>query len=230
MKATYLWCVFMVGFGAVATLTQCSSTSKLSSQTETKAETKTEAATEPTPTAAIIAFQKELNDEYSNPVGSPLQQDAKNFKGHEFFPIDLNYRVEAKFTRIADAPIFTMPTTGPNKPKYKKYGQLSFMLDGAAYELYIYQNQGFINHPLYKDYLFLPFKDLTNGKTTYGGGRYIDLKLKDINEQKQTMILDFNQAYNPYCAYSNAYSCPIVPTENHLKVAIEAGIMLKSKE
>ncbi|MBP7982432.1 MAG: DUF1684 domain-containing protein, partial [Kaistella sp.] len=74
----------------------------------------------------------------------------------------------------------------------------------------------------YEDYLFLPFRDETNGKETYGGGKYIDLRIPDGNE----IVIDFNQSYQPYCAY-NAYdySCPIVPEENFLPLRIEAGVM-----
>ena len=72
----------------------------------------------------------------------------------------------------------------------------------------------------FKKHLFLPFTDLTSGVESYGGGRYIDLEATD----KDTMIVDFNQAYNPYCAYNEKYSCPIVPEENDLKVEIKAGV------
>jgi uncharacterized protein (DUF1684 family) len=82
--------------------------------------------------------------------------------------------------------------------------------------------------PKYKNYLFVPFKDMTNGKETYGGGRYLDLETTDI--QNDSVILDFNKAYNPYCAYSNGYSCPIPPKENHLAVSIEAGEKTFGKE
>ena len=75
--------------------------------------------------------------------------------------------------------------------------------------------------PHYRDYLFIPFKDLTNGKESYGGGRYIDLRMRQLDKDK--VILDFNKSYNPYCAFSEEYSCPIPPKENHLTIAIEAG-------
>jgi uncharacterized protein (DUF1684 family) len=71
----------------------------------------------------------------------------------------------------------------------------------------------------YKKYLFIPFRDLTSGKESYGGGRYIDTEIP----AGETLILDFNRAYNPYCAYSHRYSCPIPPEENTLKVEIRAG-------
>ena len=73
---------------------------------------------------------------------------------------------------------------------------------------------------LYKDYLFLPFTDPTNGVTTYGGGRYLDLMIPAT----KVVQLDFNKAYNPYCAYSGNYSCPIPPEENHLEIEIKAGV------
>ena len=82
------------------------------------------------------------------------------------------------------------------------------------------RTDGFEDKDEYKDYLFLPFTDLTNGDTTYGGGRYIDMRIPE----KNTIILDFNQSYNPYCAYGGNYSCPIPPAENNLDIAITAGV------
>ena len=79
-----------------------------------------------------------------------------------------------------------------------------------------------MENPQYKDYLFLPFTDLTNNETTYGGGRYIDLKLKDIREEGR-LTIDFNKAYNPYCAFGEGFSCPIPPDANKLNVRVEAG-------
>ena len=81
------------------------------------------------------------------------------------------------------------------------------------------QNMAFIDHPEYGNYLFIPFKDRTNTITTYGSGRYIDI---DIPEES-IVIIDFNEAYNPYCAYYDRWSCPLVPFENHLDIHIYAG-------
>ncbi len=80
-----------------------------------------------------------------------------------------------------------------------------------------------MNDPTYKNYLFLPFTDLTSGEESYGGGRYIDLETTDIFNNK--VIIDFNKAYNPYCAYASGYNCPIPPRENDLPVAVKAGEM-----
>ena len=177
----------------------------------------------PNPKETIQTFQQELSAKYSNPTTSPLKEAAAEFKGHEFFPIDLKYRVVAKITRYKDEPFFEIPTSGPKTPEYRKYGLLQFEIDGKAYELTILQNLSSMRNPLYRDRLFLPFTDLTNGVNTYGGGRYIDLRIPKTD----TIVIDFNQAYNPYCAYTTGYSCPIPPEENHLDLAVEAGIMLK---
>ena len=138
----------------------------------------------------------------------------------------MNYRVNAKFEATPNEEAFVMATSGPRKPNYKKFGILKFKLNNENHELAVYQNQGFLNHPMYKNYLFLPFSDFTNGVETYGGGRYIDMKIP----KSETVVLDFNQAYNPYCAYTTGYSCPIVPKENQLELEVRAGIMLKYEE
>ena len=84
----------------------------------------------------------------------------------------------------------------------------------------VYQNQELIKQEGFENYLFLPFSDETNGIESYGGGRYIDLRIPESNK----LIIDFNSAYNPYCAYNDKYSCPIVPRENYLRTRIEAGV------
>jgi len=173
--------------------------------------------------AEIKKFQKNLNAEYLNPKETPLRGDNfTNFKAHPFFPVDLKYRVEAKLVRTANAEPFEIPTSSGKTKQYKEYGKASFTLEGQEYTLTLYQSLDLLKQEKYKDYLFLPFRDLTNGKETYGGGKYMDLKIPKGN----TLILDFNQSYQPYCAY-NAYdyNCPIVPEENKLPVEIRAGVM-----
>nr|WP_305050744.1 DUF1684 domain-containing protein [Elizabethkingia bruuniana] len=94
-------------------------------------------------------------------------------------------------------------------------------MEGQQYSLKVYQSQDLIKKPSFKDHLFLPFRDATNEKETYGGGRYIDLRIP----KKDHLIIDFNKAYNPYCAYNAFdYNCPIVPIENKLPVEIRAGV------
>ncbi|WP_186757245.1 DUF1684 domain-containing protein [Echinicola salinicaeni] len=169
----------------------------------------------------ILEFQSELNHEFSNPDESPLKaKDLKNFESLDFFPVNKKYRVEAKFVRTNNAVPFQMPTTTDRKPVYEKYGELHFELEGEIHVLSIYQSHSLREMEEFKNYLFLPFTDLTNGESTYGGGRFIGLEIP----KGDTMMLDFNKAYNPYCAYNGKYSCPIPPKENDLPLAIEAGV------
>ncbi|WP_265131683.1 DUF1684 domain-containing protein [Chryseobacterium oranimense] len=172
---------------------------------------------------AVKKFQEELNAEYLNPKETPLRGDNfTNFKGHPFFPFDLKYRVTAKLVKTKNPQPFELPTSSGKTKSYREYGKATFQLDGKSYTLTLYQSLGLIKQKKYKDYLFLPFRDATNEKETYGGGKYMDLKIPKGN----TIILDFNQSYQPYCAY-NAYdyNCPIVPEENKLPVEIRAGVM-----
>jgi uncharacterized protein (DUF1684 family) len=97
---------------------------------------------------------------------------------------------------------------------------VSFTLLGASHALELYQGEDMMTKAGFEDYLFLPFLDETNGIETYGGGRYIDARIP----KGDTLIIDFNTAYNPYCAYNSNYSCPVVPRANYLKVKIKAGV------
>ena len=116
-----------------------------------------------------------------------------------------------------------MPTYSGKTSPYVSYGVLSFTLNGQPQQLTVFRSLRLASNPKYRDYLFLPFKDATSGETTYGGGRYLDFRLGDIHDCQ--LLLDFNKAYNPYCAYSDGYSCPIPPAGNRLTVAINAGEM-----
>jgi uncharacterized protein len=158
-----------------------------------------------------------LSDFKKNPA-SPLGK--KELKNVQFFAPAEQYVVHCQFSLTPEAEPFEMPTySGVNKP-YVQYGIAKFSLAGVAYQLSIYRSLSNAL-PQYRDYLFIPFKDLSNGKSSYGGGRYLDLRIKEIMDNE--LMLDFNKAYNPYCAYSDGYSCPIPPDENHLEVPILAG-------
>lgn len=174
------------------------------------------------PISDIKKFQSDLNAEYKNPKESPLRGDnLTNFKQHPFFPINLKYRVTAKFIKTENAIPFELPTSSGKTKSYREYGKAEFMLDGKELSLTLFQSLSLMTDPKYKDFLFLPFRDATNEIETYGGGKYMDLKIPQGNQ----IILDFNKSYQPYCAY-NAYdyNCPIVPVENILPVRIEAGV------
>lgn len=166
-------------------------------------------------------WQKEMNAEYKDATTSPLKdRDRAEFEGLDFFKVDSLYVVTAKFTRTADEAVFKMKTTTDRLPEYVKYGAVTFNIGKKSFKLNVYQNQDLIKKPDYVDYLFLPFLDDTNGKESYGGGRYIDLRIPESD----TLVIDFNKAYNPYCAYNDTYSCPIVPRENYLNIEIRAGV------
>lgn len=169
----------------------------------------------------VKAYQAEQNQKFKKSSTSPLKEkDVQAFKKLKFFKKRKNYRVVAEFLRAKNAKPFTMTTTTDRKPVYEKYGELRFVIKGKSYMLNVYQSHDARKNPLYRNHLFLPFKDLTNGKKSYGGGRFIDLRIP----KGDTVTIDFNKSYNPYCAYNEKYSCPIVPVENHLQVAIPAGV------
>lgn len=165
--------------------------------------------------------RKETNKYFFKRDKTPLKpEDLYGFNGLKYFAIDAAYYVEAKFVRTPAESPFLMKTTTARKPVYVKYGYAEFELQGKKIKLNIYQNIDFQATVEEKNTLFIPFTDLTNGKETYGGGRYLDVD----NPIGNKVILDFNQAYNPYCAYNEKYSCPIPPSENDLKIAIRAGV------
>lgn len=166
-------------------------------------------------------FQQELNAEFKDASTSPLKdKDRKNFKGLEFFPVNEDYLVKATLEKTPNSSFFNMQTTTTRVTQERIFGVLTFKLNGKEYQLNVYQNQDFKNNEGLEDYLFLPFLDDTNGDETYGGGRYIDLRIPEGN----TLEIDFNTAYNPYCAYNEKYSCPIVPRENYLNTEVKAGV------
>lgn len=138
-----------------------------------------------------------------------------------FYPIDKKYHVVASFKRIIDTIGFDMNTSSGMIKKYFIYGRLNFRIKDSAVQLYVYQAEALMKQEKLKDYLFVPFGDATSGSGSYGGGRYMEFFMKDIKKNK--VILDFNKAYNPYCAYTTGYNCPIPPVENRLQIAITAG-------
>lgn len=166
-------------------------------------------------------FQIELNNEYKDASKSPLKKnDLINFKGLDFFPINEDLKVTATLELVPNSEFFFMETTTDRLAEERVYGILTFTLRGKEHTLNVYQSKQLMRTKGFKDYLFLPFTDNTNGKTTYSAGRYMDLRIPKGN----TIELDFNKAYNPYCAYNEKYSCPIVPKENHLDAEINGGV------
>ncbi|WP_422105380.1 DUF1684 domain-containing protein [Winogradskyella sp.] len=171
--------------------------------------------------AGETEWQKEMNADFKDATKSPLKdKDRKRFKGLDFYKFDSTYVVTAQLKRTPEAKPFKMKTTTNRRPEYVQFGVVTFTLKGNEYQLNIYQNLGLIEKEGYEDYLFLPFLDDTNGNGSYAGGRYTEARLPEGD----TMVIDFNTAYNPYCAYNEKYSCPIVPRANYLPLKIEAGV------
>lgn len=177
------------------------------------------------------AYQEALDATYSNADSTILsRKQLRKFKTLGFFPVDIKYRVQADFKRTPEAIPFMVMTSSGLEREYVSYGTLTFDLMGRNFNLPIYQNTKYIKEPDHKygQSLFLPFTDYTSGVESYGAGRYIDVVISDIVDNK--LFIDFNKAYNPYCAYTTGYSCPIPPDANDLKIRIEAGVKAYGKE
>lgn len=150
---------------------------------------------------------------------SPLTADhLRNFRQLPYFPVDPGYRVAARFVANSEPHLFAIQTSTGEERVYVSVGRLEFQLDGKDLTLMTYQSQEEIQKKG-TGHLFVPFTDKTSGIQTYGGGRYLDISWPE----GATAAIDFNLAYNPYCAYNYNYSCPIPPRENNLPVAIQAG-------
>lgn len=175
---------------------------------------------------SLMAHREHYRDEFLTDSRSPLKAEDTSFL--RFFPPDISYRVFARVVPTQDTQKFDMHTYSGKVRPYRKYADLHFTLNNRPLRLEIYQSLDLLKKEEYKDHLFLPFKDLTNYESTYGGGRYIDLSLKDIDND--FIELDFNKAYNPWCAFASGYSCPIPPDANKLDTPIPVGEKLYGKE
>lgn len=166
-------------------------------------------------------YQKELRAFYENPETSPLSaEDKKQFKGITFFPMTEKYVAQAKYSPVENGKVIDFPTSAKKIKQYRELGTAAFTIDNKPQVLTLYVPAETISGS--EDLVFVPFRDATSGMTSYGAGRYLELSMKDL--AKDPLILDFNRAYNPYCAYSGDYNCPIPPDNNTLTVKIEAGV------
>lgn len=171
--------------------------------------------------SAIEKFQTKLNAAYLDAKTSPLTaEDKAHFKTLDFYPANKTFFVIATLVKTENEKPFKMKTSTSRLPKFIKYGEVHFAIDNKKLQLNVYQSFGADGAIDGKEDLFLPFLDATSGNESYSAGRYIDLRVPAGN----TITIDFNTAYNPYCAYNSQYSCPIVPLENDLDFAIEAGV------
>ncbi|MDX2301823.1 MAG: DUF1684 domain-containing protein [Microscillaceae bacterium] len=168
--------------------------------------------------AGSIALKRaEIERFFKRSPESPVK-NIKDFPGLDFYPPDINYKIEVSL-ELLPSPENIMISTGKSKPEnYLKFAWANFELKGKKHRLLL------LKQNLQDPFLFLAFSDLTSGKATYGGGRYLNIPYQ--NGQKSA-VLDFNLAYHPYCVYNPDYVCPLPPAENHLAVAVEAGERLK---
>ena len=168
----------------------------------------------------VDEFRAERHQEFLDPKKSPLEPaEVPKFKGLKYFKINSHLRLQALFVRTPNEKKFNMPTSSGITKVYLKYGELRFKLGNQPHSLGVYQSEALSQTEKYKNYLLIPFTDLTNGDETYGAGRYIDFEIP----ASELVMLDFNLAYNPSRAYSNRYNCPIPPKENRLQARITAG-------
>tara|TARA_B100001094_G_scaffold63937_1_gene59907 strand:- start:21 stop:623 length:603 start_codon:yes stop_codon:yes gene_type:complete len=169
----------------------------------------------------LTEYQRQVNNYFKDASLSPLKpKDLKNFQGLDFFEFDSIYVVKAKIEETKESLPFKMETTTDIPADVRKYADLFFQISEREFELSVYENLEYEGVEGYENYLFLPFLDETNENETYGGGRYLDLFLNGTD----SIIIDFNKAYNPKCVYDENFSCPIVPRKNFLNTRIEAGV------
>jgi uncharacterized protein (DUF1684 family) len=152
---------------------------------------------------------------------SPIPQAVRSssFTGLSYYPPNPSLAFRAPLQRFAEQEIVQIAATGGDVRMMTRVGRFTFEIDGKRCSLTVFSSADDPSH------LFLPFRDATNGNETYEVGRYIDLEAHDGDEP---YLVDFNRCYNPYCAYNDTYTCPIVPAENSLPVAIRAGEKLPS--
>ena len=144
-----------------------------------------------------------------------LEEDKANFSGLNYYPVNEEYKVRARLIEVEKKiPVFIATTTGEQE-KYIPFAYAQFEMLGEEHNLLLYKDWDDEN----PNRLFLMFADETSGDETYGGGRYMEMNQTNTN----SIILDFNTAYNPYCHFNPDYSCPIPPKENLITVPIKAG-------
>lgn len=164
----------------------------------------------------IVELRQQKDNQFRDSDDSPIPADKRaSFMGLAYFEPDPEYVVMAKFVESSSADTITMQTSKDDVRKAIRAGVFTFRLNGKDVKLSAYTFADSEDN----ESLFVPFTDKTTGHETYYGGRYLDVPMVDGGDY----VLDFNMAYNPYCAYSENYSCPLVPQENSLEVAVRAG-------
>lgn len=164
---------------------------------------------------------EELNkhrQQYKADLAKDIKADTAKV---DFYPFNPELIITATVEELKDQPTFEMITSSGMKKEAQKFVKVTFNYKNENYTLFGYQLTKLKENKELADHFFIPFKDVTTGKTTYASGRYLDFKAGDIKDGK--LVIDFNKAYNPYCAFTDGYNCPIPPKENTLKLAVQAG-------
>jgi uncharacterized protein (DUF1684 family) len=162
-----------------------------------------------------VEEQRRLRDRFmATQPESPFNEENLPFRGLRYYPVDRTWRVPALYTAEEKPPEVWLRTSRDGHAAMRRLGTLSLTLRDVSVQLFLYYAG-----PQAGRVAFLPFRDLTSGKDTYGPGRYLNLELRT----GRRYTIDFNEAFNPYCAYTPAYECPFPPPENDIPVAIEAG-------
>ncbi|WP_416841225.1 DUF1684 domain-containing protein [Haloferax sp. DFSO52] len=146
----------------------------------------------------------------------PAERDA--FDGLDYFDPDPTYRVTASVETHADPDPVVMDTTADREVRYLRVATFRFELRDTELELGAYQQEHDDSRTL-----FVPFRDKTTGQQTYDGGRYMELTPDVSLDELDDIVVDFNLAYNPFCAFSEAFDCPLPPEENWLPIVVPAG-------
>ncbi len=163
--------------------------------------------------ARLDDFRREKDHAFRHDPQSPLPANLRGrFQGLAYYPPNPALRLEAELDPAVEPGEVRMATTGGGEQVYRRHGIVHFEVDGQAAQVVLYKAAE-------TDELFLPFRDATSGKETYGAGRYLEVE----PARQGRVVVDFNYAYSPFCAYNPAYSCPLPPVENWLRVPIRAG-------
>jgi len=161
--------------------------------------------------AALESQRAEKDHFFKHHPYSPLEERS-GFTGLDYYPPDPAYRFSLPLQQAEQPEELILQTSTGDEQPFVRLGTVEFEVEGQPARLAVYQSA-------HHDDLFMPFRDATSGRETYGAGRY----LEPVELAGDKLLVDFNLAYNPYCAYSENYSCPLPPVENHLKVPIRAG-------
>lgn len=161
----------------------------------------------------IQAYWEDRIDFLKNSEASPFQQNNLPYQPIAYFEPEKKFRVNATLDRFTQREVIPVVNSDGTSKNYLKFAYANFKIEGVAYRLLILKALGFGNN------YFTGFGDETSGITTYGGGRYLDLDIGKSNE----VLIDFNKAYNPYCAYVDGFACPLPPSINLLPIKIQAG-------